>query len=192
MEETGSPQWWDGISDKWREAGDDRDRPEEFKALASFIQEGPVFELGCGFGSFVKYLKEGVDYVGADISIEMVKEARNRFPDRTFLHLDFFETTDDSFPLVFEFAVCLQTLEHFTEEQFIEVMDRLKKVAKRGLLFSIPTERKEAHLDHRLEWLTEEAVIDTFSQWGRVELIDLPDKGKHWIGVVWYECGDDS
>ncbi len=46
-----------------------------------------ILDIGCGTGTFLEALPEGVVYTGFDVSGEYVAEARTRFGDRaTFVH----------------------------------------------------------------------------------------------------------
>jgi len=180
---TGSIEWWNHIASVWEEKGDYRDRPDEYTMIASMLS-GSVLEIGCGFGTFAKYLPEDCYYTGVDISVAMISKAwtgNEGDENKTFLvgdirHMDW--------PSKFDFTVCMQTLEHFTDPDLVAVMERIVSLTEKALLFSVPREPKTAHLDHQQEWLTEDCLLATFSQWGKTTILPTPPEDKHWVGVI--------
>lgn len=192
--ETGTKDWWEDIAEKWAQMEENRDRPEEFNALMAKVDltGNPSFlEVGCGFGDFIPYVPEKSYYIGIDIGDGMIKRAHERYPHRKFYACDFTESWREPLLPRFDYGACFQTLEHFDDETLVKVMDKFKHLVNRALLFSVPNEPKTAHLDHRQEWLTEEALISCFEKWGRVELVKQ-EKWKHHVGVLWYEHSDSN
>jgi SAM-dependent methyltransferase len=188
--EVGSEAWWDDISQRWMDKKDNRDRPKEFLALSRLLDGGPVYELGCGFGAFSTYISPKTYYIGVDISKKMVEEARKRYPGRVFIHSNLLLTNMDAWEKAYSFTASFQTLEHFNDADFVRIMDTLKFISRKGLLFSVPSEPMTAHEDHKREWKSEEELIKDFSRWGRVQLIPTPEE-KHYSGVIWYEHSDN-
>ncbi len=87
-----------------------------------------VLDLGCGNGRFYDLLEDrSVGYVGLDISEGLLREARKRHPEATFVRGDATELPfqDASFDAVFSFAV----LHHIPSEElrarFISEMRRV-------------------------------------------------------------------
>src|SRR6516164_6028391 len=73
---------------------------------------GPVLEIGVGHGSYASELRAHGPYMGVDVDIESVAEARERFPDLDFAVADitnpaFTETLAGS---EFRSVVCLNVL----------------------------------------------------------------------------------
>ncbi len=68
--------------------------------------EGRVLDVACGLGMNVRYLPEGIEYVGIDLSPDMLARARRRLghlgPGVTFREMDAgaLEFPDDSFETV--------------------------------------------------------------------------------------------
>ena len=57
--------------------------------LPRLPEEAHILDLGCGTGNLARVLWEkGYHVTGVDISLEMVREARNLAPDVEFLHQD--------------------------------------------------------------------------------------------------------
>jgi SAM-dependent methyltransferase len=78
---------------------------------------GPVLEIGVGHGSYASELRAHGPYMGVDVDIESVAEARERFPDLDFAVADitnpaFTETLAGS---EFRSVVCLNVLEHIQD-----------------------------------------------------------------------------
>jgi SAM-dependent methyltransferase len=82
-------------------------RPVEVILLVKFREDfsGRVVELGCGAGRFAGYLVQlAQDAYGLDISEEMVRECRHRYPGGTFVQGDIRELpnfADEYFDAVF-------------------------------------------------------------------------------------------
>src|SRR5581483_6413907 len=94
-------KYWD---DRARTAGSDSDRinmsaRSQQMRFESFLQfHDPsgctLLDIGCGVGDLLGYLRQrGIQchYTGFDISDEMVKRCRERFPDAEFISGDFLE-----------------------------------------------------------------------------------------------------
>ena len=78
---------------------------------------GPVLEIGVGQGNYVSELRAHGHYMGVDVDIESVAEARERFPDLDFVVADI---TSPGFPETlagrgFRSIVCLNVLEHIQD-----------------------------------------------------------------------------
>jgi SAM-dependent methyltransferase len=184
-----SPEWWDMHAKRWEELGTDRDRPEEYQLLIRQMKRGPLLEVGPGFGSFCKHLPRRFDYVGWDISEEMVAMCRKRFPYRLFVQMDFLQINEFAFEKSFEHVVALQTLEHFTRAHFNLAMLIIQKICRKSLLFSVPkgvpTEAIRQADGHLIGWKDDEAVYNDFSRFGRTRI--LYNKKRHIAGEVSYE-----
>ena len=73
-----------------------------FEFLSNEIEEHhTVFDAGCGTGLLLDYIKiDPKNYVGWDISEEMVRVARKKHPEHTFLCKDILEPSDEVFDVV--------------------------------------------------------------------------------------------
>jgi len=96
---------------------------QERRFLDKIIKSKNTLNLGCGTGRFMEYCSTGYD-----ISEEMIKEAKEKFPDK-----DFFAGHASSTPFLdiqFEAVICFHVIMHLdkitTEEIFKEVYRILK------------------------------------------------------------------
>lgn len=109
--------------------------PKDFEYIQKFIKKNEkVLDLGCGNGRF-STLVGRESYLGADISEEAIKIAKERNPDKNFIilknHLNFpFENN------YFDKTFCLSVLHHIPSlnfrQQFIKEAKRILK--PQGLL----------------------------------------------------------
>jgi SAM-dependent methyltransferase len=99
--------------------------------LSSFApQPLRVLDFGCGFGDLFGYARERaipLDYTGLDINPDLVRVARDKYPDGRFLCLDLSEEPlDERFDIVLSAGVHNHRMSNnrdFTERSF-EVFDR--------------------------------------------------------------------
>ena len=111
---------------------------EEVKKFIEKADHKSLIDVGCGDGRWYPYLKEwGVDdYVGIDISENLIKAAQFRFPHikERFSTLKVEELseifTNEKFDLIFSYT----TLEHIKAEDWPKAVAALKKVGKKLLL----------------------------------------------------------
>ena len=184
-----SDKWWDEMALIWKERGEVRDRPLEYEAVAKEIDCGPVAEVGMGFGTSVKYLNPEIQYIGFDISDAMVTKSREGYPDNIFVKADIMKMSK-SWEKAFAYSVVLQTLEHFSPEDFKVVMKNLKRITKKALIFSVPrgypsnAERiSDGHLNG---WKDEEELEKDFLQYGcKIKFTEC--NPNHIAGVLYYE-----
>ena len=181
-------RWWSHHARIWKERGLDRDRPEEHRAVvAAFNGDGPILEIGCAFGALCKHLPPDVDYLGIDVCPDMVHECRVRHPKRLFAVRSVFDMDTHALAGAFAWAVALQTLEHFGLEDLERIMRVLRRVSRRGLVFSVPrgepSEADRENNGHVLGWVDETALCLFFERWGDVRTFDCGDE-KHMGGVL--------
>ena len=104
----------------------------DLKYLASLVPSGAkVLDVGCGNGRLLDlFVDKNIQYLGVDFSESLIEEARAKYPARSFVVMDARELKKqgDSFDFVF----CLSVLNHFPEEEQVEVMDNLRAVMKPG------------------------------------------------------------
>jgi len=181
--EPNSEEWWDDISHGYEENG--RDRPEEFNAAADVIGWDSVLEIGCATGDFSKYCSHA--YVGVDISQEMVEQARSRFPGRVFIHSPL-QRLPDGFNGAFDWVAVFQVLEHFDKITLAGIMQRLMRMATKGLVFSVPrgqpSPADKIADGHLIGWDTQDQCFAFFGKFGPVT--SLPCSDNHFAGVI--EC----
>ena len=94
----------------------------------------PVWDIGCGPGQTVKYLKElGVKISGLDLSEKMLEQARTANPGVEFrkgnmLDLEFQERSVAA-------ALSFYSIVHFSETQAQKAFDEIYRVLKVGGIF---------------------------------------------------------
>lgn len=182
--ELNSPPWWDAIAEEWQANGDTREDPDA--VLTARVVTGPVLEVGCGVAAWAEALQAArpeVPYFGLDLAQGMVDTARARCPWLPFIQADVLQLPA-SWHGAFSSVACFQTLEHFTDPS--RVMDKLKKLARHRLVFSVPRgmpgPQSRQHSGHVTGWANDEAALAFFGQWGQVEL--LPGRKCHIVGVT--------
>jgi len=183
MPQANSLKWWDMKALKYLDKGDDRDRPDEFKAAAKLL-DGSVIEIGCCFGNFNKYLPKSQLYSGMDHSDFMLEIARESHPGRTFYGLDILGHIPWVLKKSYDWGLCMQTLEHFSSID--DIMKAIKSMTRKGLVFTVPmgiqsltAVRNDGHIN---EWATEADFLADFGRFGIVE--QWKGRPNHWCGVL--------
>jgi len=101
--------------------------------VGSITSETRILEIGCGVGSNLDYLPEGVKYVGFDISEKYILQARCRYAGKG----DFFvsSVTDmNSFKQLepFDFVFAIGVLHHLPDNLIIRVCEQAKGAMRSG------------------------------------------------------------
>ena len=100
--------------------------------LKKYIQKGDrILDLGCGSGRFKKVVGEQANYYGIDVSEEIIKIAKQRYPQAKFLV---------SNPLSFSFknsffnkVFCLSVIHHIPSKKFRkDFIKEIKRILKPG------------------------------------------------------------
>lgn len=106
--------------------------PEFSFLFTDFLVPGDkILDIGCGNGRFSELCKEKAFYFGIDNSEELIKIAKNRYPEANFqkadaLRLPFF---DNSFNKVYSIAV----FQHIPSKEFRQqFLNEAKRVLKPG------------------------------------------------------------
>ncbi len=101
----------------------------ELKFLFEHAQKNEkVLDVGCGNGRFSKYLK-GTNYTGVDFSVNLIGEAKKRFPNEKFVVGDVLSLPfkDKSFDKVYSIAVIHQIPK---EKYRLKALTEIKRVLK--------------------------------------------------------------
>jgi ubiquinone/menaquinone biosynthesis C-methylase UbiE len=125
-------------------------KPLDREILSRFakmtIDQGKVYDLGCGPGHIAAYLKKnGVDVKGIDISEGMIRQAQMIHNDIEFLVGDMFNLniTDDQLAGV----VAFYSIVNIPQENLFEVFKEINRVIKPGghllISFHIGNETKQ-------------------------------------------------
>ena len=102
---------------------------KEMRRFHDLLPSGNILEIGCGGGRDAKELIQlGYDYIGIDVSEELLKEAKKACPNATFLHqsiyeLDFPENYFDGF-------WTSATLLHIPKNRIDEALVKIKNIVK--------------------------------------------------------------
>ena len=92
-----------------------------------------ILDLGCGTGLELTYYLEKVlsaRITGIDLAPGMLETLRNRFPDKdlTLIHGSYFDMPFGE--QVFDAAVSVESLHHFTKEEKVPLYTKLRKALK--------------------------------------------------------------
>ncbi|MFH1704711.1 MAG: class I SAM-dependent methyltransferase [Patescibacteria group bacterium] len=104
---------------------------EEFEEYKKLIDGNKVVDIGCGAGRDASiFIGDGFDYTGIDASEGMLKVARGRVPDGTFLLMDFYHL--DFAPETFDGFWAAASLLHVPKKEVGEVLTEIKKITKQN------------------------------------------------------------
>lgn len=162
-----------------------RDRPIEYARMARECI-GPVVDVGCCFGEFMKYLPPQCQCIGMDISAVFIGAARKRHPGGVFLHADVLVAAP-YFGGAFATAVCGQLLEHFTDPT--RLLDALAFISRDRLVFTVPrgsvAPGSKTNDGHLRVWVNEDDVAREFASYGDIVFIPRDEiHGGHIGGVL--------
>ena len=125
----------------------------EHALMEKLITDGPVLDVPFGTGRYVPiYEAKGLDYLGIDISPDMLAQARRKHPKATCYVGSIFEL-----PNGFQTAVCSRLLNWLYPDQLSIAMAQLSQAAE-TLIFTARTgvdgdRRKTATYTHSVETL---------------------------------------
>jgi SAM-dependent methyltransferase len=91
-----------------------------------------VLDIGCGTGSFLEALPEGVDYTGFDISEDYIAEARTKFGERaTFVHAAVGQRPELG-EGIFDLAIAVGVLHHLDDPEAVALFELASSALKPG------------------------------------------------------------
>lgn len=104
----------------------------EIAKLAESVKDGDrVLDLGCGNGRLIEALKDKeIEYLGVDNSEELIKLARENYPNYKFIVSDILNLENVE-SQKFDYIFCLATLQHLPSEEL-----RIKALREMKLLLS--------------------------------------------------------
>ena len=106
---------------------------------ASELVNGDVLEFGCGEAKILEYAGQRINrYVGIDRSPRILDEAKQRYPDHTFMELDV-EKDTPPFDAEFDVVLMLAFVEHiFNQRHLFEICCKSLRSSGR-LIVTTPT-----------------------------------------------------
>ena len=161
-------------------------------ALRGKVKNPRVVEIGCADGRDAsEIIKRTNNYVGFDLSGELIKLARKQMPRMNFevadaLHFDYPKGTD----IVFAFASLL----HLNKQEIALVIDKVHAALKVGGIFYISLKKgdvyqmyeKKDQFGTRTFYLYNPVIIENLSQ-NKFEVVDASSSFKtdrEWFEIV--------
>jgi len=111
---------YDDLAEHWAEIVDAPERTEALwptlDRMLPDLDGARVLDAGCGAGVYAEVLDErGADVVGVDVSDEMLREARARVPDATFVEADLSQSLDVLEPASVDVVLCQHVFSHLPD-----------------------------------------------------------------------------
>ena len=180
MKKTDIKEFFDNWADKW---DDDMIRKEDIISIIldnAHIKEGiKVLDVACGTGVlFEDYIKRGAHVLGIDLSSEMVKVAKSKFPDIDVLCGDVEEIDFDE---TFDVIHIYNAFPHFPSPY--SLINHLSKYVKKGGYLSVSHSMSKVALalHHKrashvsIDLLHEDELADLMSEYFEIETIIAND-----------------
>lgn len=123
--------------------GSEESQIKRFEVLSKLgdVTGCKVLDVGCGLGDFGHWLRNNgyrCEYVGYDISKEMIAQAKIKYPTFNFFITDILndEVSDGQYDYVFSSGIFNRKINN--HEKFVEKMiHRMYEISKKGLAFNI-------------------------------------------------------
>lgn len=162
--------------------------------LVGEVKNPKVLEIGCGDGRDAKeILKYTDDYVGIDISKEMVKIAKRHVPNANLKVIDVLEY---EFPKELDLVISFASLYHLKKEELKVVIDKVHDSLKPGGVFYLSLKHepnysntiKEDIYGTRLFYFYNPEIIMELAE-DRFEVVESK-KGYRGVSLSeWFEMG---
>ena len=91
-----------------------------------------ILDIGCGTGSIVAFLPDGVSYVGFEPNLRYVAAARRKFGDRAVFHTKYFEQADADAAAPVDIVLVVAVLHHLDDGQARELFRLTRHALKPG------------------------------------------------------------
>jgi ubiquinone/menaquinone biosynthesis C-methylase UbiE len=134
---------------------------------------GRVLDIPCGTGRFFEiYKKLGMDFLGMDVSEDMMLQARAKYPEANVMfgdiaHIPLADNAVDH-------SVCVRLLEKMPEAEMAAVIKELARVSSKRIICSLVTgdhvERRNRAWMHRLDAFKEAVASAGFAILGAEEI----------------------
>jgi SAM-dependent methyltransferase len=145
----------------WNSEDSQRLRFEQLLRIASGEDRFSLLDWGCGYGALLDHLGPGVEYVGYDVSAEMVAAAREQHPGARF------ESHADALPEVdYTVASGIFNVRAGSDEagwtDYVRATaSRMAACSRRGIAFNALTSYSDAErMDSRLHYADPMALFD--------------------------------
>ncbi|MDA1169096.1 MAG: class I SAM-dependent methyltransferase [bacterium] len=159
-------------------------------------KESNILDLGCGYGSFLYFLKshQYKNVTGVDISSEELDVCKDIFKSYTFYQEDIFEfmhSTKEKFDVIYLSHV----LEHIKKDQLFDFLERVKNILQDDGYFIIVAPNSGAYfnaaanrygdLTHELGF-TELSLRQLFmvAKFKHIEIRNFFGVGAFWLNVI--------
>lgn len=105
-----------------------------------------IVDLACGTGRFLEYAQMGID-----ASSEMIKVAKNKFPDKEFLHNEADDIKLDNNSV--DTIICFHLFMHLNEEKTISILKECHRILKPGgrIIFDFPSQKRRKLLRYKAQ-----------------------------------------
>jgi SAM-dependent methyltransferase len=155
---------YDAHPKEWAKYFDDAGGwPEILEKFHGLLPKGKVLEIGAGTGRDAKGLTDlGYEYVGTDVSEELLKVARERLPDQTFLQQSVYEL---SFSEKFDGFWASAVLLHIPKSRINEALQKIKSVLKPNAIGFISVKAGEGEKITKHKFEDEEELERLFTFW---------------------------
>lgn len=122
--------------------GEDWEFINEIKEFASqFKDNSTVLDLGCGSGYIANYLCGlNLNAIGIDFSEEMIRIAKEKYPEVKFLKADFIDIENHFKENSVDGLIAIYSLYFIPRKQFEDVLRSLSRILKNGGKFLFVTE----------------------------------------------------
>lgn len=163
--EVDQAEYWDA---RYRErasqvdVGERRYKARYVNQMLSQHEIGSVIDWGCGNGDQLAHIPLGeTHYVGTDISMEAIRQSRERFPGRYFIHRPKLRLTEKA-----EAGLSLEVIPHqVTEIALVSHLDDLFGRASRlVVIFSTNMDTEQLAIHVRHHWFTPIVAI-RYPEW---------------------------
>jgi len=124
----------------WKKRDWTGDYPKWADKIKPHLKGKSVLDLGCGQGRFVPIFK-GMDYLGIDISKDMIKRAKKKYKNKIFSVVDINDIHSNIFLVNTIFTCTL--LQHIIPEKIERLSERMKVWGDRIIMIESVKSEKE-------------------------------------------------
>lgn len=91
---------------------------DKYRLIASYLGES-VFDLGCGSGTLIPFLRAKARYIGVDADAEAISRLRSQHPHHLFYCRDLDKDALPNFGAPFSSIVLIAVIEHLKNPDFV-------------------------------------------------------------------------